>query len=434
MTLSNVISYPLMEHIIERESIMEKSEERANSSEQQKRIESKIAKLLIHPWFCGFVCSFFASLVVYFCIQIPLSKLTREVDTINGNIQALNSNINSIQIHFDVSDSSIHSGLGNVESGTSPSAPVDNPPTGSVLIGEQESHLLESNTEDLVLLSNSTEMFTLMSRQYNMVLLGDGSLKMDEDYSEPPYMDTIQDMEKLRDKYVLAIYNESGQDYYFYGKINDDGLWDGLCRVNTYVDGELRVVMDADFRDGRMQHRLQAYKSEKGTWVLSDRDIYNSYSSGISWVYPYIKYEHDFNVSGPTSNDIISFAELQTWITDNDLNCVAYYSGNIADGTYNDDTGDAYYIRFFDDKSVMTLYKGQFKNGSFHDETGNAFWISKALIEQRNYIYFKGVFIDGNPDLNAGTWNIDVSKEEIDYYIKENKIPFIWPTIANESQ
>lgn len=97
-----------------------------------------------------------------------------------------------------------------------------------------------------------------------------------------------------------------------------------------------------------------------------------------------------------------------------------YYSGRTSDGYYNDDTGDAYIIKYFPDGMVKTLYVGKFVDGMFNDRTDNAWYITKEI--KTDYMYYKGYFEDGEALGNATSYfeGPSLSIDRINEILKEN--------------
>ena len=87
----------------------------------------------------------------------------------------------------------------------------------------------------------------------------------------------------------------------------------------------------------------------------------------------------------------------------NNLTAVSegFYCGNTSNNYYNDETGNAYIIKYAKDGTVRTLYVGNFIDGAFNDLTGNAWYIVRDEELNTGYMYCKGKFenndIVGNP-------------------------------------
>ena len=97
-------------------------------------------------------------------------------------------------------------------------------------------------------------------------------------------------------------------------------------------------------------------------------------------------YTKSFSLDNVEPHDILNVDEFSAQITST---LEGYYCGEISDGQYNDDSGDAYFVKFFEDGTVRTLYVGNFKDGQFNDQTGNAWMIGKLEIGAL-YSFYQG--------------------------------------------
>lgn len=82
-----------------------------------------------------------------------------------------------------------------------------------------------------------------------------------------------------------------------------------------------------------------------------------------------------------------------------DLLC-SHYCGNTSGGKYNDSTVKAYFISYYDDRTVKTIYVGSFKDGVFNDYTRDAWSISRNKEKNTMYMYYRGVFKNGSASKN----------------------------------
>lgn len=117
----------------------------------------------------------------------------------------------------------------------------------------------------------------------------------------------------------------------------------------------------------------------------------------------------------PKENDIISAEEF---IEKSGVTLEDYYFGNTSDGHFNDDTGDACLIKYFENGTVKTLYLGKIKDGDFEDTNGDTWMIGKKDINQANYSYYKGPFVNGKSSEDPRYWTNSVTQEWIDEYLQ----------------
>lgn len=199
---------------------------------------------------------------------------------------------------------------------------------------------------------------------------------------------------ELANHKVLLPYTSGGQEVFFYGQINENGCWDGNCILNTYQDDKLVLITDAVYINGNLISCKQVFSytmsSNRVVWAYADRLQEESYSSGETWLYAknddYLK---DFGLNDVTADKILTADGFRETI---DSSKVAYYYGNTSDGYFNDTTGDAYIIHYFEDGSIRLLYSGNFSHGQLHDLTGNAWYIVRQI--DTKYMCYKGKFRD----------------------------------------
>ena len=86
---------------------------------------------------------------------------------------------------------------------------------------------------------------------------------------------------------------------------------------------------------------------------------------------------------------------MDNFIEKQDAVMLQYYHGNTSDGKYNDNSGSAYLVKFYEDGTVKTLYVGNFANGTFNDNTNNA-WNIVYAEELGYYVYHSGIFKNGS--------------------------------------
>lgn len=191
---------------------------------------------------------------------------------------------------------------------------------------------------------------------------------------------------------ILLPYESGGQEVVFYGYINENGRWDGNCIINTYRDNKLELITDAIYLNGKLLSCKQVFyykmSSEKIVWAYADRLSEESFSTGETWLYAKEDdYFKDFDLSSATEDDVLTADGFREIICGKKI---AYYYGNTADGYFNDITGNAYMIHYFEDGSVKLLYSGNFVNGLCNDSTGNAWQIVRE--EDTKYMCYKGPF------------------------------------------
>ena len=230
-------------------------------------------------------------------------------------------------------------------------------------------------------------------------------------------------VEQLADLKLLLPYVSNNQEIIFYGQFNEVGQWDGECVLNVYEEDELVLITDAEYEDGSLLSSKQVFSYElqsgESVWALSDRIYENGIGIGNTHLYAWEHgYTKDFTLDDVTVKDVLHAEEF---ISSLEPRLAAYYSGDISDGYFNDDSGDAYMVYFFEDGTVRLLYSGRFKDGTFDDDTGEAWYIVKE--ENTDYMYYKGNFENGAEDHSSITelGHPPLTLEEIEAYIGDRE-------------
>lgn len=225
---------------------------------------------------------------------------------------------------------------------------------------------------------------------------------------------------QLANRPLLLPYTSGAQEVFFYGQLDGDGNWDGHCIVNIYENNQLSLITDAQYDNGNLLNCKQLFPTTttggQSVWAISEREVEHGYSSGETQYYLRTQnYEKEFAFDDVRSTDIFSVDSFYSTI---DSSLVGYYWGNISDKQFNDDTGNAYMVKYFADGTVRTLYKGKFKNGQFHDDTGTAWMLGKNEMGS-DYAYYKGIFINGDATKNPNCWIEPLTLEEIGELVDE---------------
>lgn len=221
-------------------------------------------------------------------------------------------------------------------------------------------------------------------------------------------------------KKLLIPYYNNGQEVYFYGQFNENNQWNDNCVINIYKDNKLIFIMDAVYDSGiiKTYKQVMPSKTKYGAdiWIISERTTNNGTNLGDTWNYIYEKdYLKSFDFDTVTDNDILVVDDFKLNIRSQ---LEGYYHGNTSNGVYNDDTGNAYLVKYAPDQTIRTLYCGNFKNGYFEDNTNNAWSITRDVDKNSNYMYYKGKFKDGNRVYNKGhKRKSNLTLEDINTYI-----------------
>lgn len=222
--------------------------------------------------------------------------------------------------------------------------------------------------------------------------------------------------EQLADQAVLLPYTENGKEVYFYGQVDEHGRWDGHCIVNIYKNNKLLLITDARYDRGKLLSFQQAFPNDEplsngdNIWSVSNRTMKYGFSEGETWRYFRDRdCTKNFTIDSATVSDIL---DVDTFKIENAGVVEGYYSGNISDGSYNDDTGSAYYVQYLRDGTVKTLYVGRFEKGNFQDTTGTA-WMIGNDGNGTPYCYYKGPFNEGEPINDPKYWKQPLTVERV---------------------
>lgn len=225
---------------------------------------------------------------------------------------------------------------------------------------------------------------------------------------------------------VFLTYTENGRDVLFWGMLNENLQWSGYCVTNAYnADGTLYGICESNFDDGNRLDYKSFINDGNGKWIYSERECRDNYNAGINKTFRYSTSRvKDFTQSNVRAVD---FLYVDKYLDNNEMVLLWEYRGNTVEGKYNDTTGKANYISYYDDGSVKTLYQGKFVDGLFNDTTGKAWQISCDRDRNAKYQYYQGPFRDGEK-LNNYNQKNDLTEKQIKRILNEKKckITLIW--------
>ena len=227
---------------------------------------------------------------------------------------------------------------------------------------------------------------------------------------------TVKDVAQ---KKLLLPYVDKENECIFYGQLDQYGNWDGECIVNVYQNNCLKLITEAVYDSGDLLTFKQAFPDAKKSdiWYFSKRTMRDGFSSGETWSFHKTGiYTQNFLYAEATAEDVLTLDSFFVNFLKTDSILDGYYNGNTSGGKFNDDSGKAYMVKYFNDGTVRTLYTGAFKNGTFEDRTGNAWMIGRLDIDEA-YSYYKGPFSGGRalkaPEKNSNYWELDISEDRI---------------------
>lgn len=229
-------------------------------------------------------------------------------------------------------------------------------------------------------------------------------------------------IDQLAEQKLLLNYMDGEQQVFFYGQFDVEGYWNGNCIINAYENERLVLIIDANYDHGELLEFKQAFPyvtmAQNAVWLISDRAMETGFSSGETiYYYRDEDFLQNFSADMVTAEDIFSVLKFQSVVG---KTMEGYYCGNISNGLFNDDTGNAYVVKYFRDGTVKTLYRGKIKNGNFNDDTGSAWMIGKDDIDQKEYAYYHdGPFVNGKTSKDPKFWTPRVSLEWIENFVNE---------------
>lgn len=250
----------------------------------------------------------------------------------------------------------------------------------------------------------------------NEVFLSDLNLNASYMFAKDWNDDITYTVEDLCNYPIITSYKEGDNDVYFYGRYNENGNWNGTCILNTYNGDDLVSIFEGVYEDGTLFSYKRVSDEKDGTWLITDRISQDSYNVGKTWKYTK-------TTAFTKSFDIQNIQEKQMMTVDKFLNSInenliSYYKGNTSNGLYNDDTGNAYLVKYKEDGDVELLYKGGFKDGYPNDNTGNAWSIAWGYAND-GYHYFKGKFVN-NDHKRTKDFLKPMTQEEINEKVNPN--------------
>ena len=222
-------------------------------------------------------------------------------------------------------------------------------------------------------------------------------------------------------KTMFVVYAEDNQEIYFLGQYNENYRWNGYCVTNAYnPDGTLWGICESNFDNGnRIDYKSFYRSSKKNEWiyVTNPSTEENNTRTSIRYNLEYNKVKNFTNTNSRTTDVLYIDEFIQTA----EPVMLSYYCGRISEGTYNDQTGNAYEAIYNDDGTIRTLYVGNFKNGTFADDNA---WDIAYYSNGDFYVYNTGAFANGkamnksNTPLSMDDINKIISKYDFDCELK----------------
>lgn len=221
---------------------------------------------------------------------------------------------------------------------------------------------------------------------------------------------------ELQDKDIVTMYSEGEKEIYFLGKYNKNNCWDGECTLNVYKNNELVTIFEGEYDDGNLKKYKRISCDQKGQWTVASRTDYDEYTDGETWNYHKTKsFSQKINAEEFGKSEILTVDDI---LENLDEKLISYYNGKTSGGYYNDDTGDAYLVKYDDSGNVRYLYKGIMKDGYGNDSRNDAdSWAFIWGDANDGYHYHKGKFEDSHPRKTGKDWQYPKDQDFINSII-----------------
>lgn len=352
---------------------------------KKKKFIKRIKKIFAHSIFIkvavflvssGILLALF-SFYGQFCVM--KSKVDK-LDEISSKFSELKTTIDSNKSLLDQEMNSLESNLNSLKSDINAFKNIQD--TSVVYIPTN----ITLKTLSTATANNDTEFLSSPSWNDNDII------------AKNPHTGRKYKAKSLRNKKILIPYKENGQDVYFFGQFNKYNHWDGDCIINVYSNKKLFMIMEGRYDNGKLisYKQVNHFKNTSSTkvWGISERRVNGNINIGETYTYYKTKSKKvNFTQKNVEPNDILSVLDFEDWLN---TPLEGYYHGNTSNGSYNDDTGKSYLIKYNKDGTVRTLYYGNFRDGKFEDDTNNAWYIALDK-ENSTYVYYKGKFASNSP-------------------------------------
>ncbi len=377
------------------------------AADKKKKILKKIKKMLAHPIIAplgtAVILWIYSTVGGFLKLPSTVNEVSRTVNELSEDIEKVNEGMGEVESRLTKLETQVE-GLDN-----------------SLESLEERVNRLENYHIQVAAVAQATEPMRFSKAESSIAELScnkNGIIAIDINTKEEYTYD------ELENENVILTYEENENNIVFYGRYNENNHWDGKCLINSYENGKLVAVMEANYDNGKMlaYRQVSTYKKANGIelWSVSDRIVEGDSNTGITETF--VKRE-DYN----KAFQVLDYNAL-VWVDDIKAEVCktreGYYYGQTSNGYYNDDTGKAYSVKFFEDGTVKLVYNGNFRNGQFDDNTGNAWQIARE--KDTNYMYYKGEFKNGvtNEKVTQDNFKNNLTQEEIDNYIKSSNIEF----------
>lgn len=356
----------------------------------KKRIKFDINSI-ISGVFSALIATIILSIVAFF---LEITSIPSNIDDINEKLEVIDTSIASLDGRLDEAEEMISYFKGRFDAQT----PIDE-------------H--KNNIDRFILLPNFE--------------IGIETIENESYLSNPQWIDTDEitknhNASEFYNQPIILSYEDNGKNVYFYGSYNENNNWNGSCILNIYDNNNLEIIFEGYYDNGTLLSYKRISCENEGMWTVTDRIKSDEYNIGETFVY---QKTEDISENILSEKIILTFDDF---VEMNNENILSYYHGNTSNGLYNDDTGNAYYIKYFnsdvfncDHPVIQTLYQGNFVNGKFDDDTYNAWYITRE--PNTHYMYYRGCYSNGeveHTDTNIDDFKFLDTYEQIQEKLNNN--------------
>ena len=349
------------------------------SAKENKKNKIKLKKVFKNPIVSGLIITIICVVANYFVtinvMENDISHINQDIEDLKADIKSINSNLLSI----------------------------------SLVVTGQTSSSNDMANQDAILIDPSTGYKIEIENINNEILLASAS--------------PLPDNYDLYNTPFIVSYEENGKKIYFYGQFNENNNWNEKCILNIYNGDNLESIFVGYYNDGTLLKYNRVSCDDGETWTVTERINNIEYNSGETRVYTKTTdFINSVDINKITKEQILEVDDFEIFLNLNQECLLSYYLGNTSNGYYNDNTGYAYLIKYFDNDVfdcdypvIQTIYQGNFVDGQFDDDSYNAWYIVREI--NTGYMFYRGCFSDGkvdHRDLSKEIFENNLSYEQIE--------------------
>lgn len=319
------------------------------------------------------------------------ANISNVADTINTRIDGIENTMNEKFDDIDDSFDEIHESIDGLDTRLRSVENAYSAHTGRILASSKTSFAPYTITPEGLKVMNA-------SYQVETVVSGVGlNCSADTKIAKDPSTGKKKTAKSLIETGIVLSYVEDEKEVYFLGLLNKNYHWNGQCLINVYEGNNLIQITEATYDDGKLKGYRQVFEyEEKNIWIVSKREHKKVKvgTSGYKWVNAgtstsYYKednkpeyYIKSFSMDSVKGSNILA---VDDFIKSYCVTQEGFYSGNTENGLFNDNSEEAYLVKYNRDGRVRLFYRGRMKDGKQLDKTGNAWDI--VLGEDNKYYY-----------------------------------------------